>query len=68
MLFRSAIDALISASVFTCPIEVQADDQILLLVTCTEKDQDRRVVAARRIREGEDEAVLKKTVERSWKR
>ena len=65
---QAAIDALISASVFTCPIEVQADDQILLLVTCTEKDQDRRVVAARRIREGEDEAVLKKTVERSWKR
>ena len=65
---QSAIDALISASVFTCPIDVQVDDQILLLVTCTEKDQDRRVVAARRVRDGEDEATLKKTVERSRKR
>ena len=65
---QSAIDALISASVFTCPIDVQVDDQILLLVTCTEKDQDRRVVVARRVRDGEDEATLKKTVERSRKR
>jgi len=65
---QSAIDALISSSVFTCPIDVQVDDQILLLVTCTEKDQDRRVVAARRVRDGEDEATLKKTVERSRKR
>ena len=65
---QKAIDALISASVFTCPLDVQADDQILLLVTCTEKDQDRRVVAARRVRDGEDEATLKKTVERSRKR
>ena len=65
---QAAIDALISASVFTCPIDVQADDQILLLVTCTEKDQDRRVVAARRVRDGEDEATLMKTVERSRKR
>ena len=65
---QASIDALISASVFTCPIDVQVDDQILLLVTCTEKDQDRRVVVARRVRDGEDEATLKKTVERSRKR
>ena len=65
---QAAIDALISASVFTCPIDVQVDDQILLLVTCAEKDQDRRVVAARRVRDGEDEAQLKTLVERSWKR
>ena len=65
---QSAIDALISASVFTCPIDVQVDDQILLLVTCTEKDQDRRVVAARRVRDGEDEAELKTPVDRSRKR
>ena len=65
---QTAIDALISSSVFTCPIDVQVDDQILLLVTCTEKDQDRRVLAARRIRDDEDEASLIKLVGRSRKR
>lgn len=65
---QNAIDALISASVFTCSIDVRADDQILLLVTCTEKDQDRRVVAARRIRDGEDENELKQLVDNSWKK
>ena len=65
---QAAVDALISASVFTCPIDVRADDQILLLVTCTERDQDRRVIAARRIRDGEDEDTLKKLVEKSRKR
>ena len=65
---QAAIDALISTSVFTCPIDVQADDQILLLVTCTERDRDRRVIAARRIRDGEGEAALKALVERSRKR
>ena len=44
------------------------EDQLLLLVTCVEKDEERRVVAARRIRDGEDEKELKKLAERSWKR
>lgn len=65
---KAAIDALISASVFTCPVDVRADDQVLLLVTCTEKDQERRVVAARRIRDDEEEAALGKKVERSRKK
>ena len=65
---QAALDALIAASVYTCPVDVRTDDQLLLLVTCTEKDQDRRVVAARRIRDGEDEAALRKTVGRSRKR
>lgn len=65
---QAALDALISASVYTCPVDVRTDDQLLLLVTCTEKDQDRRVVAARRIRDSEDEAALRKTVGRSRKR
>ena len=65
---QDAIDALISASVFTCSVDVRADDQILLLVTCTEKDQERRVIAARRIRDGEDEDAVKKLVERNRKR
>ena len=65
---QAAIDALVSASVFTCPVDVRADDQVLLLVTCTDRDQDRRVVAARRIRDGEDEAALRTLVERARKK
>ena len=37
------------------PADVRIDDQILLLVTCVDKDTDRRIVAARRIRDGEEE-------------
>ena len=65
---QKAIDALIAASVHTCTIDVQTDDQLLVLVTCVEKDEDRRVVAARRVRDGEDEEVLKNRVGRSRKR
>ena len=65
---QAAMDALIAASVHTCNIDVQPDDQLLVLVTCVEKDEDRRVVVARRIRDGEDEAALKKLVEKSRKR
>ena len=65
---QTAIDALKAASVHTCMVDVQPEDQLLLLVTCVEKDEDRRVVAARRIRDGEDEKKLKELVERSRKR
>ena len=65
---QAAIEALIAASVHTYPIDVQVDDQLLVLVTCVEKDEYRRVVAARRIREGEDEATLKNLVNMSRKR
>lgn len=65
---QAAIDALIAASVHTCPVDVQADDQLLVLVTCVEKDEERRVVAARRVRDGENESDLKKQVDRSRKK
>ena len=65
---QSAIDALKAASVHTCAIDVQAEEQQQLLVTCVGKDDERRVVAARRIRDGEDEKGLKKQVQRSRKR
>ena len=65
---KRVIDALISASVHSCAVDVRPEDQLLLLVTCTEKDSDRRMVAARRIREEEDEAQLKKLVEKTWKK
>ena len=63
---QNAIDALITASVHTCPIDVQPDDQLLVLVTCTERDSERRMVAARRVRDVESEETLKERV--SWSR
>lgn len=65
---QAAVDALKAASVHTCAVDVQPGDQLLLLVTCTEKDDERRVVAARRIRNGEDEKRLQELVGRSRKR
>lgn len=65
---QAAIDALKAASVYTCTVDAQPDDQLLLLVTCLEKDDSRRVIAARRVREREDEKELKKQVEKSRKR
>ena len=63
---QTAIGALIAASVYTCPLDVQPDDQLLILITCIEKSPDRRMVAARRIRDGENENTLKERV--SWSR
>jgi len=65
---QTAIDTLIAVSVHTCAIDVRLDDQLLLLGTCVENDNERRVVAARRVGEDEDEAQLKKLIERSWKK
>ena len=65
---QNALDILINSSVFSNSVDVQPGDQLLLLVTCVDDDNERRIVAARRVREGEDEAELKKLVERSWKR
>ena len=61
----SALQKLMSRSIFNTPIEVQVSDQLLLLITCTEKDADRRVVIARRIREDETEEKLMKLVRRA---
>ena len=44
------------------------NDQLLALVTCVAKDEYRRVVVARRVRDGEDEAALKRLVNTSRKR
>ena len=65
---QTAIDALLKASLYSKSIDVKVDDQLLLLVTCAEKDDERRVVAARRIRDGEDEDTLKKLAQYSRKK
>ena len=46
-------------SVINSALDVQADDQILLLVTCLDGDTERLAVAARRLREGETPESLK---------
>ncbi len=65
---QAVLDTLKSVSLFTCPVTVRPDDQLLLLVTCVEKDTERRVVAARRIRPGENEEALKGQIAQARKR
>ena len=65
---QAALDVLKAVSPNGCPVDVRPDDQLLLLVTCVDREQERRVVAARRIRDGESEAELKKQFERTLKR
>ncbi len=54
---QSAIEALKSGSIHPFQVDVRPEDQLLLLVTCTEEAGERRVVAARRLREGEEAAI-----------
>ena len=66
---RDAIIAgLCELSKHTCTIDVNRDDQLLLLVTCVGDDTDRRIVAARRVRDGESEAELLHQVQSSRNR
>ena len=60
---RQAIDTLRACSCLCSPVDAALDDQLLILTTCTEKDDQRRIVAARRIRDWEDETELKRLVE-----
>ena len=55
---EDAIRTLERRSVISSALDVQADEQILLLVTCLDGDTERLVVAARRLREGETENNL----------
>ena len=65
---ESAIASLLRFSVYGKYIDVQADDQLLLLITCVDEETDRRVVAARRIRDNETEAELQKLVQKTRKK
>ncbi len=60
---NAAIDAIMEYSLFTNAVGVYPDDQILLLVTCVDDDSERRIVAARRVREGETEEEILRDVE-----
>lgn len=47
---------LLRLNMFTAPVEVDVDDQLLILSTCTGDDHERLLVCARRMREGETAA------------
>lgn len=47
-------------------VDVQAEDQLLLLITCVDDDNERRILAARRVRENETEQELIRQVKDSF--
>ena len=55
---EEAIRTLEKQSAVSSVLDVRADDQLLLLVTCLDGDDERLIVAARRLREGETEDHL----------
>ena len=59
---EKAISSLNRFSVYQNGIDVKADDQLLMLITCVDESTERRIVTARRIREGEKEEDLHKLV------
>ena len=50
---RTALDTLIRNNMHSSMLDVNVEDQLLLLITCVGDDDERLVVAARRLREGE---------------
>ncbi|MBQ4638934.1 MAG: sortase [Clostridia bacterium] len=52
------IQRLLDGAVLTSPVDVQADDQLLLLITCVDNENERRILSARRVRDNETEAEL----------
>lgn len=52
------IERLMAGGWLSSPVDVQAKDQLLLLITCVDDEQERRILTARRVREGEEEAAL----------
>lgn len=60
-----AIASLNRFSVYNGQIDVLPEDQLLLLVTCVDDVDDRRIIAARRVRDGESEADLLQKVKRT---
>jgi sortase B len=55
---REAIRVLQERSIYPDWLDVRPEDQLLLLVTCVSADDERRIVAARRIRDNERETDL----------
>ena len=56
---RQCLSILEENAVQRTGVDVREDDQLLLLVTCLDDPDKRRVLVARRVREGEDETALR---------
>ncbi|MBQ7849324.1 MAG: class B sortase [Clostridia bacterium] len=65
---EAALKSLMNRSIFGHEIEVTAEDQLLILLTCVGDETERRVVVARRIRPEESEEDLHRLVYRSWEK
>lgn len=65
---QEVIDTLKKCSIYVNDISVQPSDQLLMLVTCVENDNYRRVVVARRLRDGENETSLRALAQQSKRR
>lgn len=65
---ETAIGQLRRISRIAVDIDVCAEDQLLLLITCVDDDTERRFIAARRIRPGEEEAGLRKLIRQAYTR
>jgi len=63
---KEAIDTLVNRSAFSKGLDVKPEDQLLLLVTCVDDQTERRVIAARRLRDGETEEELRKQLNKVW--
>lgn len=59
---QRAVSTMMQASIYPVLIDVQPEDQLLLLVTCTAQDNERRVIAARRVRDNETESKLARMI------
>ena len=55
---KKALDDLVRIRRYDTLTYVNEEDQILLLITCVGDDDERLIVAARRLREGEKEDQL----------
>ena len=53
-------------AVLKAAVDVQAEDQLLLLITCVDDDNERRILAARRVRDNETEAELIRQVKEGF--
>lgn len=65
---QKAMNTLFQFSVYGKYIDVKPEDQILLLITCVDEEDERRVIAARRIRPDETEEELLKLVKKTRKK
>lgn len=62
---KAELKTLFYRSRYLSTVDVQPEDQLLLLITCASSDTERRVIAARRIRDGETEADLRKQIQKT---